>query len=335
MVNGPAPLEVLPDYAKSRLRKRSPPEWCAPMLATLTEERFSRKGWLFEPKLDGERCLAFGRWGALRLLSRNKKLLNEKYPEIVDVFGDQQTDVFIADGEIVAFEGDVTSFAKLQRRMQLAKPSPEIRRLVPVWFYLFDLLYLDRYDLRQVPLRYRKAALRRAFRFHDSLRFTTHRDTAGEAYYRQACRRGWEGVIAKNGNSLYVSRRTRDWLKFKCTHQQEFVIGGYTDARGDRVGFGALLVGVYDKGRLVYRGKVGTGFDRATLRRLGKQLAPLEVETSPFVGNGLPRHRVHWVKPNLVAEIGFTEWTIRGRLRHPRFLGLRDDKQPTEVVKEG
>jgi ATP-dependent DNA ligase len=173
------------------------------------------------------------------------------------------------------------------------------------------------------------------FHFRNPLRFTEHRETEGEAYYHEACRRGWEGVIAKDGDGVYVSGRTRAWLKFKCTHEQEFVIGGYTDPRGGRVGFGALLVGVYEGGRPVYAGKVGTGFDQATLQRLGKQLAQLETTTSPFVGDGLPRRGVHWVKPRLVAQIGFTEWTPGGKLRHPRFIGLREDKDPKEVVREG
>jgi bifunctional non-homologous end joining protein LigD len=150
-----------------------------------------------------------------------------------------------------------------------------------------------------------------------------------------ACRRGWEGVIAKNGDSSYVSRRTRDWLKFKCRHEQEFVIGGYTEPQGQRIGFGALLLGYYSGGKLVYAGKVGTGFDHDTLRDLGKKLAALEIATSPFAGDGLPRRRVRWVTPELVAQIGFTEWTARNRLRHPRFLGLRDDKRPDEVGREG
>jgi DNA ligase D-like protein (predicted ligase) len=328
------PLDGLPNSAKAQLRKRRQPTWVSPMLATLTDERFSRKGWLFEPKLDGERCLAFGRRGTLRLLSRNRKRLNEKYPEIVEAFRAQPTDAFIADGEIVAFDGGITSFTTLQQRMQMTNPSPDLRRLVPVWFYLFDLIYLDGYDTRQVPLRYRKALLRRAFTFQASLRFTKHRETEGEAYYREACRRRWEGVVAKNGDSSYVSRRTRDWLKFKCTRTQEFVIGGYTDPRGRRVGFGALLVGVYDRGKLRYVGKVGTGFDRATLQYLREQIARLETATSPFVADRLPRRSVRWVRPKLVAQIGFTEWTAGGKLRHPRFLGLREDKKPTEVVKE-
>src|SRR5262249_32738214 len=141
--------------------------------------------------------------------------------------------------------------------------------------------------------------------------------------------------IAKDQTSVYVSKRTRFWLKFKCIHQQELVIGGYTDPRGHRSGFGALLGGYYDKGKLVYAGKVGTGFDEGTLRRLGGQLPKLERATPPFARDGLPERDVHWVTPALVAEVGFTEWTPGGKLRHPRFLGLRDDKSPTEVVKEG
>lgn len=150
-----------------------------------------------------------------------------------------------------------------------------------------------------------------------------------------ACRQGWEGILAKNGNSVYVSGRTHERRKIKCGHAQEFVIGGYTDPRGQRIGFGALLVGYYRDGKLVYAGKVGTGYDTATLRRLSRQPAQPETATSPFAGDGLPRHGVHWVEPKLVAQIRFTEWTAHGKLRHPRFLGLRDDKRPEEVVREG
>ena len=305
------------------------------MLATLTEERFSRQGWLFEPKWDGERCLAFRRGGDLRLFSRNRILLNDKYPEITTALERQEAASFITDGEIVTFKNGITSFAKLQERMQVAHPSPDLLRRVPVWLYLFDLLYLDRYDTRQLPLRCRKTLLRKAFAFRSSLRFTDHRDTEGEAYYREACRKGWEGLIAKNGDSVYVSRRTRDWLKFKCIKEQEFVVGGYTEPRGSRIGFGALLLGFYCGRRLVYGGKVGTGFDRAMLQRLRKKLAALTTPISPFDGQGLPRSGVHWVKPKLVAQIAFTEWTRDDKLRHPRFLGLREDKKPQEVMREG
>ena len=329
------PLDALPATAKARLRKRAEPKWVAPMLATLTDERFSREGWLFEPKLDGQRCLVFRHGGDVRLFSRNRKPLNETYPEITMVFQRQEMDSFITDGEIVAFKDGVTSFAKLQQRMQVEHPSADLLRRVPVWLYLFDLLYLGHYDTRGVPLKCRKELLRNTFDFQEALRFTEHCETEGEAFYRAACRKSWEGVIAKNGDSVYVSKRTRAWLKFKCVQEQEFVIGGYTDPQGERIGFGALLVGFYRRGKLVYTGKVGTGYDNATLQRLGRQLAQLNTATSPFAGDGLPRRGVHWVKPKLVAQIGFAEWTAGGKLRHPRFLGLREDKRPEEVVREG
>jgi len=331
----PPNLDRLPADVKKRLRKSEQPAWVAPMLATLTDERFSREGWLFEEKYDGERCLVFRRGRELSLYSRNRKRLNEKYPELVEALLHQDATNFIVDGEIVAFKGDVTSFAQLQQRMSVQHPSPELIRRVPVWLYLFDLIYLHRYDTRQVPLRYRKELLRDTFEFRDSLRFTEYRNKDGDRYYRQACRRAWEGIIAKNGESVYVSRRTRDWLKFKCAKEQEFVIVGYTDPKGSRIGFGALLVGFYRGKKLIYAGKVGTGFDTEMLTRLSKQLARLETKTSPLTGSGLPRRGVHWVNRKLVAQIRFTEWTKDDKLRHPRFLGLRDDKRPEEVVKEG
>ena len=304
------------------------------MLATLTSERFSRLGWLFEPKWDGERCLAFRRGHELNLFSRNRILLNARYPEITAAFYQQVTERFVADGEIVTFKDGVTSFAELQKRMQVDHPSVDLVRSVPVRLYLFDLLYLDGYDTRQVPLRFRKELLRNTFEFTGSLQFTEHREAEGEAYYRRACRRGWEGVIAKDGDSSYVSRRTRNWLKFKCNMEQEFVIAGYTDPRGSRVGFGALLLGYYRGRKLVYAGKVGTGFDRDMLRRLSAQLDKLKTPIAPFESNHLPRGAVHWVKPRLVAQVAFTEWTREGKLRHPRFLGLREDKKPEEIMRE-
>jgi DNA ligase D-like protein (predicted ligase) len=327
-------LDWLPIEANARLRKSAQPTWVAPMLATLTDHPFSQKGWLFEPKLDGERCLAFRRGHDLSLFSRNRKRLNHKYPEIVAALQQQDANAFIADGEIVTFKNGITSFAKLQERMQVEHPSADLLRRVPVYLYLFDLLYLGRYDTRKVPLRYRKEALQNVFNFRDALRFTQHHEVEGEAYYRKACRSRWEGVIAKKGASVYVSRRTRDWLKFKCRQEQEFVIVGYSDPRGSRIGFGALLLGFYRNGKLRYAGKVGTGFDHVTLQSLARKLAQLEMPANPFDDNDVPKRGVHWVKPKLVAQIGFTEWTREEKLRHPRFLGLREDKRPEDVVRE-
>jgi bifunctional non-homologous end joining protein LigD len=304
------------------------------MLAVLTSKRFSDKDWVFERKLDGERCLAFREGRNLRLLSRRQQRLNTSYPELVDALRAQSCDGFIADGEVVAFEGSRTSFARLQQRMQVRDPERARRSGVPVFYYLFDVLYLDGHDTTQLELRDRKALLRRAFSFSDPLRYLPHRNSEGEAYYREACRRGWEGVIAKRAAAPYQHRRSRDWLKFKCGNEQEFVIGGYTDPKGSRVGFGALLVGFYEGGVLRYAGKVGTGYSEATLRDLAARLAVLERDEPPFAGEGLPRSGVHWVRPELVAQVGFTELTRDRKLRHPRFLGLRRDKRPREVTLE-
>ena len=327
-------LDELPPNVKVKLRRSARPKWVAPMLATLVDEPFSRAGWLFEPKLDGERCLALRSGRDIQLLSRNQKELNDKYPELLRAFRNQETERFAVDCEIVTFDGNVTSFAKLQQRMQVRHPSEELRRKVPVWIYVFDLLHLDGYDTRRLPLHNRKQLLRKAVDFADPVRFTEHRETEGERYYQEACRKGWEGIVAKKADSLYVSARSREWLKFKCTREQEFVVGGFTDSKGHRVGFGALLVGYYKAGKLVYAGKVGTGFDDETLQRLGNQLAQLETRTCPFAVGDPPRVSAHWVRPKLVAQIGFTEWTAEGKLRHPRFLGLRSDKRPQEVVRE-
>ncbi len=171
--------------------------------------------------------------------------------------------------------------------------------------------------------------------FDDPIRFAGHRDGDGEPFWDEACERGWEGLIAKRASSPYRAGRTKDWLKFKCVSSQEFVIGGYTDPQGSRIGFGALLVGYYDAaGRLVSAGKVGTGFSEKTLSSLSASLARRERDQPPFDAGELPRSRVHWVEPRLVAQIGFSEWTAAGQLRHPRYEGLRRDKDPATVVRE-
>jgi bifunctional non-homologous end joining protein LigD len=334
VVRSEDPVAKLPVGVKECARKRPQPSWVAPMLATLVAEPFSREDWIFEPKLDGERCLVFRNHENPRLFSRNQKVLNGTYPELVEPLARQATASYIADGEIVAFKGDVTSFAQLQRRMQVRHPDEARRVGVEVFYYLFDLLYLNGYDLREVPLVHRKELLKEAFEFHDPLRYTEHRERDGETYYREACRKGFEGVIAKRADSIYVSRRSRDWLKFKCWEEQEFVIGGFTDPKGDRTGFGALLLGYYEGDRLRYAGKVGTGFDTGLLVRLAKELSSLEIKHSPFADEVKAGKGVHWVRPKLVAQVSFTQWTRDGRLRHPLFLGIREDKDPHEVVRE-
>ncbi len=312
------------------------PDWLEPELATLTADRFSDPAWIFERKFDGERCLAFRAGQQLRLMTRNQQQVTSTYPEIADALRAQEASDFIVDGEVVAFDGDRTSFSRLQRRLGVSAPGPALRAEVPVYLYVFDLLWADGRDVRPLPLRERKRLLRGLLSFGDPLRFTEHRDTDGEAYWREACIKGWEGIIAKRADSPYRPGRTRDWLKFKCENAQEFVIGGYTDPRGSRTGFGALLLGYYDSdGKLKYAGKVGTGFDRRTLTSLHAALAADERPEPPFEPvRGLPRSGVHWVEPGLVAQVGFTEWTADGQLRHPRFQGLRRDKDPADVVRE-
>ncbi len=203
-----------------------------------------------------------------------------------------------------------------------------------MFYYLFDILHLEGNDTSALQLRDRKSLLRNALSYGDPLRFLPHRNTEGEALYRDACRRGWEGLIAKRADAPYQHARSEDWLKLKCVNEQEFVIGGWTDPTGTRVGLGALLIGYYDRGALRYAGKVGTGYSQAVLRDLRSRLDRLARAEPPFEHDGLPRSRVHWVRPELVAQIGFTEVTRDGKLRHPRFLGLRDDKRPREVVLE-
>ena len=199
---------------------------------------------------------------------------------------------------------------------------------------MFDVLFAGGRDVRALPLEARREVLAGALRWRDPLRMTEQMTGDGAALLARACRDGWEGLIAKRLGTTYVSTRSRDWLKLKCTRAQELVIGGYTAPRGARTDLGALLVGHFDGGRLRYAGKVGTGFTRATLRDLAEQLAPLEREASPFEPEkGIPRAAT-WVEPELVAQIAFMEWTPDGRLRHPSFLGLRFDKPAREVVRE-
>jgi DNA ligase D-like protein (predicted ligase) len=328
------PFDVLPAEARQLLVPAPTPDWIDPMLATLTERRFSDPGWIFERKLDGERCLSFRTGGDVRMLSRNRLDIGPHYPEVAEALASQTLADFVLDGEVVAFKGKNTSFELLQRRMHVWDPEVARRTGVRVFYYVFDLMHANGYDTTRLPLRHRKALLRTLFRFDGPLRFTIHRNSDGEAYWEQACRKGWEGVIAKRADSPYVPRRSSDWLKFKCVNEQELVIGGYTEPKGSRTGFGALLVGHYEGGELRYAGKVGTGFDERLLGELASKLAALERDTPPFAAAHLPRKGVHWVEPKLVAQIGFSEWTRDGRLRHPRFVGLREDKPATEVVRE-
>jgi DNA ligase D-like protein (predicted ligase) len=328
-------FETLPAEDRRLLRKAAMPAFTPPMLATLTKHVFSDAAWVFEPKLDGQRSLLWRRGDTVRLLTRNEKDYTSHYPDLVRAILDRDTPPLIADGEIVAFDGAVTSFSKLQARMGNARPTSGQASGTPVYFYLFDLIWFDGHDLSALSLTARKQLLREAITFEDPIRFSEHLDEEGEVAYRAACEKGWEGLVAKRAASPYTHGRSRDWLKFKCSNEQEFIVIGWTDPRGARSGLGALLVGYHEDGELRFGGKVGTGFNQQELARLSAKLAPLERSTSPLRDTrGIQVKGTHWVAPKLVAQVGFAEWTPDGKLRHPRYFGLRDDKSPEEIVRE-
>ena len=304
------------------------------MLATLTDRREFGEDWLLERKLDGERCVARKAGGDMRLESRTARDLSRTYPEVTAAVAAQPARELVLDGEVVAYDGEQTSFSRLQQRLGVSMPSPDLVTAYPVVYCVFDVLQIDGEDLTDRPLLTRRARLARAIRPGAALQLTEAWRHDSERRFAEACRSGWEGLIAKRADAPYAPGRSKDWLKLKCVWEQEFVIGGCTDPAGSRTDFGALLVGYYEDGRLKYAGKVGTGYSAATLHDLGARLRELESPESPFVdARPIPRG-TNWTRPELVAQIGFAEWTSDGRLRQPRFLGLRDDKRPSEVVRE-
>jgi DNA ligase D-like protein (predicted ligase) len=268
-------------------------------------------------------------------MTRNRKDRTSHYPDLEQAAHRAIGADLIADGEIVAFDGPRTSFSRLQGRMQNARPSAALVAQQPVIYYLFDLLWLDGRDLRSLPLSDRKDRLREAIAFADPIRYSDHLEEDGELGLRAACEQGLEGLIAKRAASTYVAGRSREWLKLKCVLEQEFVVLGWTDPQRSRHGIGALLVGYFQDGDLRYAGKVGTGFNQRELDRLAGMLTKRERAEPPLQDTtGVQKRGVHWAKPDLVAQVGFGEWTPDGKLRHPRYLGLRDDKAATEVVRE-
>jgi DNA ligase D-like protein (predicted ligase) len=304
------------------------------MLATLTDRREFDDDWLLERKFDGERCVARRDGDDVRLESRTAKDLTGTYPEIRAALAAQRDRDFLLDGEVVAFDGEQTSFSRLQQRLGVTSPSADHVAAYPVVFCVFDLLELDGEDLTDRPLIERRARLASVIRPSAALQLSEAWRGDSQRRFAEACQAGWEGLIAKRADAPYARGRSKDWLKLKCVWEQEFVIGGYTDPTGSRTDFGALLVGYYDDGQLKYAGKVGTGYTAATLRDLGARLRVLDSPESPFVdARPIPRG-THWTRPELVAQIGFAEWTTDGRLRQARFLGLRDDKTAAEVVRE-
>lgn len=302
-------------------------------LATLEERAPAGDGWLHEEKLDGYRIEAVIDPRAVRLFSRNAKEWTSRFPGVVEALGALPVRSAVLDGEVVAVdEHGVTNFQRLQQAM-------EHHAIVGVRYHLFDVLWLDGTDVRDMPLLMRRALLLdllASFPRHPVLRPTrVFRPSAGDPL-AQACALGIEGVVSKRDHAPYPLGRSPDWVKSKCARRQEFVVVGFTDPQRSRPHLGALLLGVYDGGRLRYVGKVGTGFDVAMLGTLRKRLDRLETR-SPDIDRTVSIARgdgVHWVRPELVAEVTFTEWTVDGLLRHPVFKGLRADKLPREVRRE-
>jgi ATP-dependent DNA ligase len=285
------------------------PEWLTPMAATLTQERFTGPEWTFERKLDGIRLLAYRQGESVRLFSRNR--LEQHLPAIARAVAELPARELILDGEVTGgWEG------------------PE-----DAGYHVFDVLWLDGRDLTGEPLEARRAVLA-GLPLRPPLRRVPPLEV--ESPWDVAAREGWEGVIAKRRGSRYEHRRSPHWLKMKCEASQELVVGGFTDPQGRRVGVGALLVGYYEGEDLVFAGKVGTGLGNTrALLALRTRLDALEVPASPFTrAVGLPRVRAHWVRPEVVVQVAFIEWTVHGKLRHPRLRGIREDKDAREVVRE-
>jgi bifunctional non-homologous end joining protein LigD len=315
-----------------------------PMLATSIDAPFDNPDWLFEIKWDGYRAIAFLEKNQIRLVSRNQNDLTAQYPDLHDLPKFLNAKTAILDGEIVALdEHGRSSFSLMQQRTGFRErgrrvaAQPEVR----VLYYAFDLIYLDGYDLRRVALEQRKQALASLLNpANDTIRLSDHFVANGKALLSVARQKGLEGILAKKRASLYEERRSRDWLKIKITHRLEAVIGGYTEPEGSREHFGSVVLGLYDnQGNLIHVGQAGSGFDQKMLADLGMLLKPLETKTNPFQGKVEALKKVHWVKPKLVAEIEFSEWTHPTeeggpKLRAPVFLGLRDDKDPKECVLE-
>lgn len=301
--------------------------WREPMLAMLTKAKEwlprAGSGWVYERKLDGLRGLAVRNGREVRLWSRNHNSFNERFPTVVGALTQQPVTDFALDGELVAFDGrDFVGFGALQHDHALE-----------VVYCVFDVVHLLGRDTTGLPLLDRKNLLARAVEQSDVVRVVDELAGNPSELLDEACSSRWEGLIAKRSASTYVAGRSPDWRKLKCSASQELVIGGWTEPRRSRVGLGAVLVGHYDGAALRYAGKVGTGFSTAMLRQLHATLAALEIDASPFA-DPIPERGAHWAKPQLVANVEFTEWTADGRLRHPSFEGLRDDKDPREVVRE-
>jgi bifunctional non-homologous end joining protein LigD len=323
--------------------KRPMPLTIHPMLAEAVEQPFDGEDWLFEIKWDGYRAVAFLDAGKVRLVSRNQNDLTARYPELKDLPKSVRAQNAILDGEVVALDDEGrASFSLMQQRTGFRPGGRRAaeRADVPVLYYAFDLLYLDGYDWRRVPLEERKNKLASVLTTGDAVRYSDHYPEQGKALFEMATQKGLEGILAKKRQSFYEERRSREWLKIKIRHRQECVIGGFTVPEGSRAHFGSVVLGLYDSKRhLIHIGQAGSGFDQKSLAEVWQLLKKLETKQNPFFGEVEALRKVSWVKPELVAEIEFAEWTKGAdggspKLRAPVFLGLRDDKDPKDCRLE-
>jgi bifunctional non-homologous end joining protein LigD len=329
--------ESRPKLICAAARKAAMPSVIKPMLATLVDAPFSNPEWLFETKLDGVRAISFITNGKARFISRNQIEMTAQYPELADIAKTIRGSSVILDGEIVALDKNgVSRFQLLQPRLG-RKNAGEIERLAAttrIAFYVFDLLYLDGFDLTGCALIDRKTTLEQVLDSSRNIRFSDHIIGEGKKLYEKIVTLPLEGMIAKRLESVYTQRRSADWLKIKTIQHSEVVVGGYTESRSSREYFGALVVGLYRNGKLQYVAHAGGGFNDQTLAQIYKLMQPLKSDDCPFLDKPKTNGPVQWVKPRLVAQVKFSEWTHDERMRQPVFLGLRQDKNPEDCVFE-
>lgn len=302
------------------------PSFVKPMLATLVDESFDAKDWIFEIKWDGYRALAEIQKGGIHLYSRSFQLFDKRYPTLIKNLSSIQVSALL-DGEIVVLDEEGKPSFQLVQNYQRTKKGNLV-------YYVFDLLYLEGYDIRHLPLIERKELLKKLIHNIPQVRFCDHVEEKGKAFFKAALKEGFEGIIGKQAQSPYQQGRSRDWVKIKTHQRQEVIICGFTPPKGAREKFGSLLLGVYDQDQLIYVGHTGSGFNRQTINEMYERLQPLVQESCPFQSSPKLRSPVTWVKPELVCEVNFAEWTKEGILRQAIFVDLREDKQPREIGRE-
>lgn len=312
-------------------RKTRMPTVIHPMLATLVDDPFSNPEWIFETKWDGFRSVCFVRKGKAQFFSRNQIEMTPQYPELVNVARQLDAKEAILDGEIVALDAHgMPRFQLLQPRVGRKGGLEALRGKGQILYFVFDLLYVDGYDLTSCSVVERKAKLAEILRPSTFIKLSEHIEGEGKAFFREIENFHLEGMMAKRANSKYVQKRSMDWLKIKTIMRSEVVVGGYTQPRGTRSHFGSLVCGLYRGHDLHYVAHVGGGFNERTLASSFKLMQPLKTDRSAFVDVPKTNEPVHWLKPKLVAEVKFSEWTADLRLRHPVFVGWREDKKASE-----